>query len=178
MLTPGQQDMASMKHWHLSVLLKKPLGLWIVRTSEILMCLNSCFSGERKSHHSLYLFSRPLLVFIYENLGEGWIAWIYLRLVEGDSPLREHVEKRDLLMRAKTDRHKSGYSCQMSDICVWMECIGKGWVEVSEILCQMLSFQLHAASLRERHKEGNLRQEGILKVQLQNGVNLSQVGPS
>lgn len=58
-----------------------------------------------------------------------------------------------------------------------MECIGKGWVEVSEILCQMLSFQLRAGSLREWHKEGNLRQEGILKVQLQNGVNLSQMGP-
>lgn len=43
----------------------------------------------------------------------------------------------------------------------------------------MLRFQLRPGSYREWPKEGNLRQEGILTVQLQNGfgVNLSQMGP-
>jgi len=47
--------------------------------------LKSFSQVKEKSHYSLYVFSRLLFVLIYEKLGEGWIACIYLRLVEGYS---------------------------------------------------------------------------------------------
>lgn len=107
-----------MKHCYLEILLKKPPGPWIIiKASEIFRVpqLKSVSQVKEKLRYSLDDFSRRLFVFIYEKLGEGWTAYIYLRLGEGYSPvIGEHVEKRDLLMRAKTESHKYGYSCQMS----------------------------------------------------------------
>lgn len=34
--------------------------------------------------YSLYLFSSLFFVFIYVKLGEGWVACVYLRLLEVD----------------------------------------------------------------------------------------------
>lgn len=64
-------------------------------------------------------------------------------------------------------------------MCEW-NALAQGRSNFQNVLCRMLRFQLHPGSFRECNKEGNLRQEGILTVQLQNGfgVNLSQMGPS
>lgn len=101
-------------------------------------------SGKRKMPYSLYLFSSLFFVFMYVKLGEGWIACIYLILLEVDyfSQWLGNMLKIEIILREKKDSHHYRCSCQLSVWNVWMECTGMGWVEFLEYFILKVKFSV------------------------------------